>query len=552
MKLIKEVFSYVKKHPILLIILAVGWLVNLSFFFPIQGNIGHDVYWHLSLVEVAFKTLPFQMPIFSGVPLQGYNYLADFFMFLITKLGVPSLYVYFIVIPLLYVISLSFLVILFGIRQNKSIFYVSALTFFVFLATPFSYLLSLYKRGTIFFGFNYPTAMQSPTALTNLSYALTVLVLFVVLIIFQEKKRTISQSILLGFLVGLAFGLKFYGGIILLLLIGIHEFLLFIQKRNLRNLVSILASGIFFVGLSLIFFYDPFNSVKSGGIFGFSPMAIPHNLIEDPDALYIPQFVMARYSLLDAKKFFSPRLVAIEMITLVIYLVYNFGTRIIGWLYFAKQVVLRKITRFELTLIITILISIILSVTLVQRGGDWWNIVQFFGYGLLLANFFAASMTYEILQHYKKLGLIITAVIILLTVPLNVELVMRAGERIYKPYDVSLDEQKALAFLKTRKDNGVVFSVPLFPKLSYIPARSSKPVFFADENVISNLGIRYEERKKLLSDLKSLDLNQLPVRYFYLVKTDKDYQIMIDKVRNAPKMKNIYDNPEVIIFEKSE
>lgn len=550
MKLVKEVLSYIRKHPILLIILAVGWLVNLSFFFPIQGNIGHDVYWHLALVEVAFKTFPFQMPIFSGAPLQGYNYLADFFMLLITKLGIPSLYVYFIVIPLLYVVLLSFLVIYFGIRQNKSIFYIAPLTFFVFLATPFSYLLSLYKRGALFFGFNYPTAMQSPTALTNLSYALTVLVLFVVLIIFQEKKRNISQSVLLGFLVGLAFGLKFYGGIILLLLVGIHESLLFFQKRDLKNFITAAISGIVFVGLSLIFFYDPFNSMNGGGIFAFSPFAIPHNLIEDPDALYIPQFVMARYSLLDAKKFFSPRLILIELITLVIYLVYNFGTRIIGWLYLAKQIILKKLSRFELTLAVTIVISIILSVTLVQRGGDWWNIVQFFGYGLLLANFFAASMMYEIFARFKKWSLLIAAVIVLLTTPLNIELVIRAGERVYKPYDISAEEQQALDFLKTRNDNGAVFSVPLFSKLSYIPARSGKPAFFADENVISNLGIRYEERKKMLSDLNSLDLNQLPVKYFYLLKTDKDYQVMIDKVRNTKGLKNIYDNPEVIIFEK--
>jgi hypothetical protein len=524
--------------------------VNLSFFFPIKGNIGHDVYWHLALVEVAFKTFPFQMPIFSGVPLQGYNYLADFFMFLITKLGIPSLYVYFIVVPLLYVVLLSFLVIYFAIRQNKSIFYVTSLTFFVFLATPFSYLLSLYKRGTLFFGFNYPTAMQSPTALTNLSYALTVLVLFVVLLMFQEKKRTIIQSVLLGFLVGLAFGIKFYGGIILLLLVGIHESLLFFQKRNLPNFIATVTSGLFFVGASLVFFYDPFNSIKSGGVFAFSPFAIPHNLIEDPDALYIPQFVMARYSILDAKKFFSPRLAVIELITVAIYLVYNFGTRIIGWLYLAKQIIAKKITRFELTLTVVILISIILSVTLVQRGGDWWNIVQFFGYGLLLANFFAASMMYEILQRYKKPGLTIAVVIVLLTLPLHIELVMRAAERLYKPYDVSAEEQKALAFLKTKNDNGAVFSVPLFPRLSYIPARSAKPAFFADENVISNLGIRFEDRKKLLSDPGNIDLGNLPVRYFYLVKTDKDYQVMIDKVRNTKGLKNIYDNPEVIIFEK--
>ncbi len=548
-KAIKEVFSYIKKYPVLLLILVVGWLVNLSFFFPIKGNMGHDVYWHLSLVEVAFKTFPFQMPIFSGVSLSGYNYLADFFMFLITKLGISSLYVYFIVVPLLYVVSLSFLVIYFGIRQNKSIFYVAPLTFFMFLATPFSYLLSWYKRGTPFFGFNYPTAMQSPSALTNISYALTVLVLFVVFIILQEKRRKPIHGILLGLCVALAFGLKFYGGIILGCIVSIHELLLFLQKRNLKNFIVLVGSGILFVGISLLLFYDPFRAAKNGFIFALVPFAIPNTLVEDPNALYIPQLVMSRYFLLSLNKF-SPRLIAIELITTAIYLVYNFGTRIIGTFYLIKQFIQRKLTLFEWTLIMTICFSVVLTVALVQRGGDWWNTVQFFGYGLLLLNFFTASTIYDFSRFSKKLSAVFFIVIAVLTMPLNIELMMRAGERMEKRYDVSEDEQKALAFLKSRRDNGVILSVPLFPDLSYIPARSAKPVFFADENVISNLGIKYEERKKQLSDLKNLDLVKLPVQYFYLVKSDKDYPVMIDKVRNTKGLKNIYDNPEVIIYEK--
>ncbi|MBI3366244.1 hypothetical protein HY041_01275 [Candidatus Roizmanbacteria bacterium] len=499
-KAINAVLSYIKKYPILILILVVGWLVNLNFFFPIKGNIGHD-----------------------------------------------SIYVYFIVIPLLYVISLSFLVIYFGIRQNKSIFYIGPLTFFVFLATPFSYLLSWYKRGTPFFGFNYPTAMQSPSALTNLSYALTVLVLFMILIILEEKKRKPIHSLLLGFFVGLGFGLKFYGGIILGCIVGIHELLFFLQKKNLKNFIVLVGSGVLFLALSVLLFYDPFRSVKSGAIFALVPFAIPNTLVEDPDALYIPQLVMSRYFLLSLHKF-SLRLIIIEFITTAIYLVYNFGTRIIGLFYLVKQCIQKKLNIFDWTLIITICFSVALTVALIQRGGDWWNTVQFFGYGLLLLNFFAAAAIYNLSRFNKKLSIIIFILIIVLTMPLNVELLIRAGERIEKRYDISLDEQKALAFLKTRQDNGTILSVPLFSNLSYIPARSGKPVFFADENVISNLGIRYEERKKLLSNLKDLNLSRLSVKYFYLVKSDKDYPVMIDKVRNTPELKNIYDNPDVIIY----
>jgi hypothetical protein len=334
-----------------------------------------------------------------------------------------------------------------------------------------------------------------------------------------------------------------------MLLVAIHESLLFIKGKNILHFVALGVSGLIFTALSIVIFYDPFNSVKSGGIFAFSPLAIPHNLIEDPDALYIPQFVMARYSLLSANRF-SLRLFAIETITLGIYLVYNFGSRIIGWFYLLKQIVKRKITRFELTLLITIAISIIFTVTLVQRGGDWWNTVQFFGYGLLLANIFAASALYEIMHRYRKLGFCIAIIVVFLTLPLNIELVMRAIERLNKPYDISLEEQEALAFLKEKKDKGAVFALPVFSKLSYVPARSGKPVFFADETVISNQGIDFTKRKELLLNLKDIQLESLPVRYFYLAKYDKDYELVLDKVRNSSKLKKIYDNKEVIIFER--
>jgi len=546
---IKTVLSYIKKHLILVVILAVGWLVNLSFFFPIRGNLGHDVYWHLALIEVAFKTFPFQMPILSGASLSGYNYLSDFFMYIIMKLGIPSLYVYFIVIPFIYVISLTFLVIYFGIRQNKSIHYVAPLTFFVFLATPFSYLLSLYKRGTIFFGFNYPTAMQSSTALTNLSYALTIPIVLTVLIIFQEKKRTVWQSFLLSVLVGLAFGLKFYGGVIVLCLVGIHEILLLLKNKNIRNFTVLIGSGVFFIGLSIVLFYNPFSSVKKAGIFGFAPLAIPHNLIEDPDGLYIRQFVLARYYLVSLQKF-SPRLITIEGITLIIYLIYNFGTRVIGLLYLAKQFLQKKFAIFELSLLATVFISILLTVTLVQRGGDWWNTVQFFGYGLFLFNFFAASTCYELFRRYKKAAVIIIAVIILMTLPLDMELIIRAVERLGKPYDISKEEITALAFLKTQKNNGAVFALPVFNSLSNVPARSGKPVFFADETVISNLGIDYEARKAMLKDIININIETLPVRYFYLIKYDTDYKTLFFKIQNSNNIRKIYENSQVIIFEK--
>jgi hypothetical protein len=257
---------------------------------------------------------------------------------------------------------------------------------------------------------------------------------------------------------------------------------------------------------------------------------------------------MPRYYLLSLNKI-SFRLILIEGVTLIIYLIYNLGTRIIGLFYIIKQFIQKKITVLELSLIITIIASIILTTSLVQKGGDWWNTVQFFGYGLLLANFFAASFLYKLSFYNKKIFILFVSLIVLLTMPLNIELIIKA---LQKPNqnNISIDEIKALRFLKTQNNNGAIFALPIFSQLAYLPAFSTKPVFYADEGLLSNLGVNYEKRKKILQDLKNINFNNLSIRYFYLLKEDKNYEIIIKKIYQLKKIKIIYNNPKVIIYEK--
>ena len=546
--MIADVFIFLKKYPIAIAVLIIGWLVNLSLVLPINAHLGHDTYWHMALMSVAFKTFPPQVPTFAGVTLQGYNYLLDYIMYLISLIGIPVVYVYLIVMPLLYLILMTLLVTYFAMRFNKSIYFVGPFLFFTFLATPFSYLLSFYRRGSLFYGYHYPTAMQSSTALTNMAYAMTLPLIFGVLIILQNKKKSLKEVFILGLLVALAFGIKFYGGVVISFIIFFHLLLELIETKKIGRVILQSMIVIVPAGLSVLFFYDPFSSVKTGSIFGFSPLSTVHPLIENPDGLYIPYFVMARYTLEEAGGF-SPRLMAIELFTIALYVFYNAGCRFIGFFTIGKRILMKQVTKLEITMITTIIFSATISMFFVQKGGDWWNTVQFFGYALLFLNFFAALFFYEISKKNILLKGILYFLIIILTLPLNIELVMRSLQHIGKQADVNMYELKALEFLKKQED-GVVFTIPVMYETSYVSALSEQRVYYGDENVLSNIGVDYKSRKNSLLDLQKFNLDKIEVKYLYILKQHKNYRFVARKFKSAEKYMKIFENREVIIYRK--
>ncbi|MCX6732369.1 MAG: hypothetical protein NTV98_02410, partial [Candidatus Roizmanbacteria bacterium] len=79
----------------------------------------------------------------------------------------------------------------------------------------------------------------------------------------------------------------------------------------------------------MIFIYNPFsNQGGAKSTFIFSPFEIVHSLIEEKNLFYLPTMTLARYSLQEHG--WGPRLLAIEMFTWALYIVYTFGIRSIG------------------------------------------------------------------------------------------------------------------------------------------------------------------------------------------------------------------------------
>lgn len=543
--MIAEAFRYIRTYRILIPIIILGWIVNLSQVIPFQAHLGHDTYWHMALIRIAFKTFPFQVPIYSGAQLGGYNYLLDLFMYMLTWMGISAEFVYLLVVPVIYLFSVSILGVIFAKRYNNSIYFVASFIGLLFMATPFSYLLSLYRRGSLFFGFNFPTAMQSPASLTNMAYAMTIPLVLVTMIVMLKEKLSMKDFLVIGAMVALSFGIKFYGGVVLLCLVGSFLFFRTVQTRNFRTFWVASAILIVATALPILIFYNPFTSAKTGSVFAFYPLATVHPFIEDPDGLYIKDLVLARYSLIDSGHF-SLRLIAIELFTVALFLIYNSGSRIVAFFALLKKGLKKDISSFDGAVLTTIFASTLMSILLIQKGGDWWNTVQFFGYSLLLLNIYTSQFLYDV-SRYNIQKWLVYASFIVLTFPLNIELVMKSVKTWNSAHPVSSSERQALGKL-SELPYGTVFAarVPL-DDTAYIPALSGKPIYYADENVMGNIGVDYEPRKKLLSNAKTVNIKSLDVDYFYILKKSADAKIYTSKI-NAVNYPLVFENDEIVIY----
>src|SRR3989344_4678351 len=542
--------DYIKKHTMLLILILVAFVAYMITIFPsgshyctkgpcglfFWGAHGHDAIWHLAIVSTAFKSFPFIAPTFAGAQLSGYNFFLDIIILFILFTG---------------------LLVKFARKLHDSPLFVGLLLFFMYFSGSFSYIITLIKNRTIW-GSGELLAMQSLLSLTNVQFAFSLCVLLGILIIIKEKRTDVRSSTLLALLVGLNIALKFYGGVISIFLVSLYFLFLLLQKRDIVLFTKQLSLlSIFSIGAVLLF-YNPFAPTTGGAIMTFKPFATVHQIIEDPNLFYLKDMVNARY-FLEASPKFSPRLVWIEIQTLFIFILLNFGTRIIGILYIGKHVFKRTLTTNYQLLTTTIIFAMFLNIFFIQKG-QWWNTVQFSYHAFFLMNIFTALTLYEIMKKFKKAGIVIVAIVILMSLPSSLD-ILRTFAQFPAHSFVSDDELYALRFLK-KQPAGVVFTplpnesnkqqatpVPLSAMAdnAYITAFSGKQLYIGDEVQLQLTGVDYEALAK-----KSLDWNCdtiLDVDYLYELYS-RPIGNKLEKCKGN--LKIIYENNQVRLYKANQ
>ena len=419
-------------------------------------------------------------------------------------------------------------------------------------------------------------------AMSNLPYAFSLLPLLTILILLKEKNLSLKNVFIMGICIFLMMGLKFYGGVISVFLIFIYLFLARFtpEVKNLKlhlrgepkesykqHLGGVATSGVFlrikylfiiclFIIFSIFLFYDPIRSIKTGSIFGWAPFALVHTITEEPNMFYLRNMTDARYFIM-AQGRIGPRFIWIEFVNLTLFLFFYLGTRFFSFFYVGYLFLKRKIDKFDLTVSLTILFSILLTVTLVQKA-EWWNTIQFFFYAIFLLTIYLSKLLFDLLKSKKLLFVILASLLLLLSIPTSFDLIRLFAVTPGAAY-LPVDEMKALEFLKKQPD-GVVLT-PLYNKewknfqkpnplyayedTAYVSAFSGKQAYFANILQLRLTGISYEKR---LARLRRMDCSVLnEVDYVYEIRSllDEEKLVITCKVKRVMK---IFENKSINIY----
>lgn len=506
----------------------------------------HDGIWHLALINNALSSWPAQFPTYAGAILSGYNALLDIVLRVISQVTrIPADLLYFKMVPLLWFGLMVWVWTKFAQLYSKNKWYLSALMFFVFFGNSFSYLFRYFHEGSIW-GASGILSMQSPQMLNNIQFALTLPLLGLLLILFKKEDLTWKDNLWLGGLNFLMMGLKFYGGVVTMAMSSVFAVTLFVQKKWKQGIIA-LATALVGFGIATLLFYNPLSSLNTSSILTFKPMATVHPIIEEIGLFYAPAIANLRNNLYVSE--IGVKLVLIEVATLLLFIVFNWGTRIIAVLHMQYK-------SFDLVLITGILTGLIMNVLLIQRG-EWWNTVQFLYYATFLSNVYAAK-TLSIWMDGSKIQKILVALVVTLTIPNALD-----TARIFASYPpqsyVSEMELNALSHLKTLPQ-GVVLALPsgraiaggeMIPKplysrydTAYVAAFSSQQTYLNDLVQMRLTGIDYLKR---LSDVESHNCAVLlQVKYIYLA--GDEMQIENWKKCDTYNFREIYKNSEATIY----
>lgn len=482
----------------------------------------HDGIWHLALIESAFKTVPFTFPVLAGQALGGYNYLIDIILYLFTFMGMSASVLYFKIQPIVWFGVFSFLLYRAGRLVRVERDYIRWLFFFVYFSTSFGILIQWFKHQTLSGSVGIPT-MQGALSMTNPQFMWSLCILLGIWIITREGKGTVY----LGLLVFIGLGLKFYCIIPASIMICWYICELFVSKQ-MKKAVIIMISVSMGISMAYVMFY---MGGAPGGLV-WKPLEIPHQMIEDKNLWYDQVMVQERYYIQQLGHMWSPKLWWIEIRTVIYFIFFNFGIRLVGVIGVALMAIFNmRNTRRFLSIILAIIACTVMPILFIQRG-TWWNSIQFLYYAI----FFASILTAEFVWQYTHKRNIVWAVgvaiiCIALFLPTNVEIVKLFSSRNNVSY-IPDEEMHALQSLRTLP-YGVVLTQAFSTgdanilannyDTAYVSAYSGKPVYVADQAQLELLGTDY---KKKLATLQDAPCSLLPeVQYVYIRLNAKDQKI---------------------------
>ncbi|MGB9911241.1 MAG: hypothetical protein ACPLKP_01405 [Microgenomates group bacterium] len=534
-----------------------GWMTDKGILF--WGVNGYDGVWHMALTRELVNNFPPQNPGFAGELLKNYHFLTDLLIAQINYFfKIPILDIYFRFFPLIFSLILNSLVYFLTLQWTKnkvaSIFSV----FFFSFTSSFGWVLNIFGLGSN----NWETAFwgaQTPSAFLNPPFALSLILIsggLILLNLFIKEKNKILIP-LIALILGLLVIVKIYGAIVIFLTLSLIGGWRMINKKDF-DLIKIVLLAFLISGL----FYWKSN-ITGEEFLIWKPWWFIRTMIEAPDRVNWVNLEMRRqfYSLIGEKY----KVLIIELIAFLIFLVGNLGSRICGFLSF-KDLFKRK-NFLDILFLIALPISFFPPLFFIQKGVAW-NTIQFLYYFIFFFGFLAGWAIGKIWKKIPKNE--IKILIIILLIVCSLPSAVKTFWWYNAPTPTTILEKKELEglnFLKrySSKEEIILtypyyenkrkqFERPPIPltyyNSSYVSFFSERRVYLEDQNQANILGYPWKERLKKVEEFFQTKekekaekfLKEARINYIYLVD---DQKFNSEKDLDLPL---IFNNGKVRIF----
>jgi hypothetical protein len=425
--------------------------------YGIHGNTivyQYDDLWHLSLMQEMKVNFPPGIPIYAGVPLQGYHFFSDFLQANISNLFFISPFnLHFYFFSLLISLLWGFGVYTLMFTWTKKISTALWAVFLTMFGGSFAYILHLQGHQDVSLKEGLKM-LQPSTILYNPPLALSIVVLlFCLTLLFQylktrEKKWMIPFIIAAGLLpmFKVYAGIILYGGFVLLVLFELLKKRYFLlQILMVTGILSLLTFGIF---------------LGAGGGFIWYPFWPPHELLRDFKWYGYDEKIYT-YN----QQHVIRGIIQTEVYGFSLFLLGNLGTRLVGVL--ALLLLLKKNNKpsiFSLVILVMLLISIIIPLLFIQTG-KVFEIIQMTNYYLFFVSLFAAiglTKIFSLRYRFWKIGMIAGIILFAaFTLPSTIFSFNAIVTGITHPSSLSDPYYKALFFLRTHGEyNDTVLVLP--------------------------------------------------------------------------------------------
>jgi len=536
------------------------------------GPNGHDGVWHLALINSLARHLKFsgdffsllQNPILAHFNLKNYHFLFDLSVSLIHKITfLPTLNLYFQIFPIILSGFLGILVFLLIKKLTKNNLAACLSVFFAYFGGNFGWLVTL-LRGQGLGGESMFWANQSISFSLNLQFFLSLILMlygFYLYLNYLEKPSG-KKLWFLSFIFGLIIGVKAYGGVIILSGLGLAAFWEWLINKKFQTTKVFLGCLL----VSLLIFLP--NNQASASLFVFSPLWLPHTMVDFPDRLGWLRLGQARQAYFATGNWLKWFLA--ESLTLAIFFVGNLGTRIIGVTrIFSWWRNWKKIDSFQALFLGCLLVSGFVPLLFIQKGNPW-NSIQFFYYFLVFFGLMTGWGMGEFLVKKRIwLKVIFISLVVLMTLPTTIG----SWEHYLSycpPAKISFDELEGLAFLKNQPA-GIVLTYPhdykareiteapkplyIYETTAYVSAFVNQQTYLEDEMTLEIMGVDWRSRRTRVDEFfKTKDiqpakkfLEENEIKYLYLVDGQ---EFKVDELQAG--LVKIFENDLVKIFQKSD